>query len=159
MNLEQKHIDRFWERVDIKNPNQCWEWTALKDNKGYGLLRVKDKNIYAHRISAYLANMPIENKFVCHHCDNPSCVNPNHLFVGTLQDNVKDMIIKNRQAYNESHGMTNLTLEDVLFIKNSYIPGYKNKFKGNCLELAKKYNVTDQTIRNIVKGKTWKYTQ
>lgn len=143
MNLNQKHIDRFWSRVNVKDPNECWEWAALKDRKGYGLLRANNKNIKAHRISAYLANMPIENKFVCHACDNASCVNPNHLFVGTLQDNVNDYVVKDKAA-------RKLTRQDVLDIRLQYTSLTKNI-------LAEKYNVSGTHIRMIANRQTWRH--
>jgi len=151
----QKDIDRFWTKVD--KTGSCWEWKKLLDKKGYGLITVKNKTIYAHRFSALIAGLNITDKFVCHRCDNPKCVNPDHLFVGTLQDNKNDEISKSRQARGAKHGMTNLTESDVTYIKNNYIRGNRNIVKSNSMELAKMFSVTDQTIRNIAKNKTWRH--
>jgi HNH endonuclease len=151
----QKDINRFWSKVD--KSNNCWEWKKLLDKKGYGLITVKNKTIYAHRFSALIAGLDITDKFVCHKCDNPKCVKPDHLFLGTLQDNKNDEVSKNRQARGSKHGMTNLTENDVIHIKNNYIRGNRTKVKSNSMELAKMFNVTDQTIRNIAKNKTWSH--
>jgi HNH endonuclease len=77
----------------------CWEWTGSNNGVGYGQVRINGKNFYAHRISAIMTYGEIpEGKEVCHKCDNPSCVNPDHLFYGTRHDNVQDMMSKKRHG-------------------------------------------------------------
>ena len=91
---------RFWGKVK-KRSSGCWEWQAGRDGSGYGLFwhPERKKNVGAHRVAYELANgVPPGNMFVLHSCDNPLCVNPDHLSLGTLQDNVDDMVAKNRQA-------------------------------------------------------------
>lgn len=80
------------------NPSSCWEWGGATNKDGYGLFYIKGKKErLAHRIaySIYKGEFPNE-LFICHHCDNPSCVNPDHLFAGTQKDNMKDMVSKKR---------------------------------------------------------------
>lgn len=91
--------ERFWEKVDKREENACWLWMAGKNKRGYGVFNGSD-NIYgAHCYSWILHNGPIpEGKFVLHKCDNPSCVNPAHLWVGSHTENMRDMFKKNRQA-------------------------------------------------------------
>jgi hypothetical protein len=89
-------VGRFWSKVD--KSGECWVWTAkaLCEN-GYGRFYVGKKPLRAHRYSWELANGPItDGLFVCHRCDNPPCVNPAHLFLGTHQDNMQDMVAKGR---------------------------------------------------------------
>lgn len=96
--LDSGQIARFWSKVNKGlRPDDCWIWTAGKSN-GYGIFRVGDnKTISAHRYSYILHNGKEPGSlFVCHRCDNPSCVNPDHLFLGTQGDNIQDMIDKGR---------------------------------------------------------------
>ena len=140
---------RFWEKVDKNGPNGCWIWVAHKDKNSYG--RIDGK--YAHIISWELNNSPILNSLhVLHHCDNPACVNPDHLFLGTHQDNMKDMIEKNRQAKGEKNGMSKLTEKIVLEIRADWATGKYTQQK-----LAKKYNNKRGTVCDVIKNKTWKH--
>lgn len=88
--------ERFWEKVD--KTGDCWEWTGFKNRQGYGQFQVSTKNGQpAHRVSFELANGKIpDGMHVCHKCDNPPCVRPDHLFLGTPSDNMKDMVKKGR---------------------------------------------------------------
>jgi len=101
--LSEKDIARFWSKVDKNGPTQphmetpCWVWTAAKKESGYGAFGVLRKTLKTHRIAWTLIKGSIaQNLFVCHHCDNPACVNVDHLFLGTNTDNVRDMVAKGR---------------------------------------------------------------
>ena len=143
--------ERFWEKVDIKGPEDCWEWTSSKDKDGYGDFRNNRKERKVHRFSWFLHYGEIpEGLLVCHHCDNPSCVNPTHLFMGTQKDNIQDALAKGRLKSpglkGEAHGRAKLTEEQVLSIRTS---GRSEA------DLARKYNVDRKAIWNIKNHITW----
>lgn len=148
----------FWKKVD--KSGECWEWTGCKDRNGYGWKCFMNKKLYAHRVSWELAHgreIP-EGLVVAHHCDNPACVNPDHLFLGTQGDNVRDCWRKGR-ANNEGENASRhkLSEKDVLEIRKlgaeaNVDEGGKMKF---CYALAEKYSVTHYTIFDILNRRSW----
>ena len=143
---------RFWDKVDIKGPDECWEWQAMKYTCGYGSIWVVDKHVPAHRLAWELENGPIPfGLWVLHHCDNRSCVNPSHLFLGTRQDNIDDMVQKNRHAFfkGEDNGMAKLTEKDVIEIRILLAKGETKQM------IAKQFNVSEGPIYGISRNINW----
>lgn len=100
-NLKPHQILRFWKWVE-KIPNGCWNWKGCRTSRGYGRFQVHPKTLRAHRVSYFLFNGEFdETLLICHSCDNPSCVNPSHLFIGNSKENVEDMVKKGRLNRNK----------------------------------------------------------
>lgn len=97
--LSEKDKLRFWSKVEVKGPDECWEWTGMKNGGGYGRMYLGNPLVGAHRISFTIANGAVtEGLHVCHKCDNPGCCNPDHLFAGTAKENRNDCREKGRVA-------------------------------------------------------------
>lgn len=141
---------RFWSKVQVRSRQECWLWQAGKDKDGYGNFWISPQNQKAHRV-AYKIEFGFfdESLQVLHKCDNPSCVNPFHLFLGTAIDNIKDMMNKGRQNKGESIKSAKLTADQVKQIKVWLFQGYSFGF------LSKKFNVHKSTIKDIKAKRTW----
>lgn len=99
--FDESAWDRFWSRVEVRGVDECWEWQGSRNVAGYGQFIVDGKNVRAHRMmAAAKAGRPLNgpDEYACHHCDNPPCVNPKHLFLGTATDNMRDMLRKGRNG-------------------------------------------------------------
>jgi len=116
--------ERFWKFVDKRGPDECWEWTGNVSHNGYGQLRGATRNatVRAHRLSYEMHVGPIPSNLLClcqgnnrrlHKCDNPKCVNPNHLFLGNQFENIQDKMRKGRAATGVRHGRAKLNPEKV----------------------------------------------
>ena len=146
--------ERFWQKVDRRGVDDCWEWMASK-RLGYGRIRVDGKSKSAHRLSWTMHNGKIPDGMqVLHRCDNPSCVNPQHLFLGTVADNVADMLSKGRQKWlsGEETRSSKLTSGDVLDIRRMYSTG-----NYTYSELAEMFSVSESNVGCIVNRETWKH--
>lgn len=139
-------------RYIVDESTGCWTWTGYRQDNGYGQMRYRRKLLAAHRASyeAYVGKIP-DGMIVCHKCDNPSCVNPAHLFIGTHADNVADKVSKNRQAKGINNGRAKLTERRVRRIRQETASGATRA------ELAKRYNVDPKTIRLIAERRTWRH--
>jgi|JI9StandDraft_1071089.scaffolds.fasta_scaffold50948_3 hypothetical protein len=142
---DSKTTERFWAKVDIRNQEDCWPWLgSLNRPNGYGCFRILGKTKGAHRVSFEMRFGEIANGlFVMHTCDNPPCVNPNHLILGTNHDNVLDRMRKQRHC--KSFGIK-IPLEDRTLIIQRYNSGESIDF------LASEYDVTEARIHQIIKS-------
>lgn len=147
--------DRFMRHVDRAGPDGCWLWTGAKTQFGYGAFRMfrPKRTVGAHRVSYELYKGPILlGMHVCHACDNPSCVNPAHLWIGTAGDNARDRDAKDRVQHGQTHYAAKLTEEDVAEI-------IKCSGTNTQTELARKFRVDPSNISQILSGKRWKRLQ
>lgn len=146
-------VVRFWSRVQKRGPDDCWEWTGSKRD-GYGQIRNRQKNDHTHRVSWELHHGPIPaGQFVCHRCDNPPCVNPAHLFLGTNRENLADMRRKGRESRQggrrgSAHHAAKLNEAVVAEIRASGLGAYA---------VAKRYGLHYKTARRIVDGVSWRH--
>lgn len=150
--MNTNDIKRFESK--ITKTQGCWSYSGYHDSDGYGRFWYNGTNIGAHQFSILMGGGTIpKGYFVCHHCDNPGCVNPNHLFVGTAADNSRDRDQKGRHVSTpgELNGSSRFTTKDILYIRQYYIKGKNTK------ELATKFQCHSNVILNIVKRKTWKH--
>ena len=145
-------MNRFWSKVDVRQPDSCWPWQAYRARKGYGIVRWAGRNQKAHRVAYQLEVGEIPaGLFVCHRCDNPPCVNPAHLFLGTTQDNTRDMMEKGRGTDNsgEKNPRAKLTWEEVEEIR-------ARRDACSQKELAEAFGVSVATINQILVHRTWR---
>lgn len=131
----------------------CWIWTGAANKDGYGVLQRGNKTQLAHRYIYSMVVGPLADNLVLHRCDTPSCVNPHHLFLGTANDNMQDMVRKGRnrpaKKYGSLHPAAKLTEADIPIIKKLSQSGLSQR------EIAVKFNVSQRTIWDIVHGRIW----
>jgi hypothetical protein len=133
--------------VRIKGTDDCWEWLGRSNDDGYGKISWSGKDLSAHRLSFEMTFGEIPNGMeVLHKCDNPPCVNPNHLFLGTQTDNIRDMKQKKRGAEGERMGSAKLSSAQVEEIRQRYAKGGITT-----RALGKEYNVDGSWVWRVVK--------
>lgn len=143
----------FWSRIAVGEPDACWPWQDyIHADYGYGYINggLGSSPLRAHRVAYEKAHGPIpEGQYVLHRCDNRACCNPAHLFLGTHQDNMDDMVAKGRQIKGEAQHMAHLTEDDVLRIRQDTTRSLQS--------WADELGVTPTSIHNVRMGKTWKH--
>lgn len=161
--------ERFWKYVDKSKRNGCWLWTGYVDPAGYGKMSFNLKPSFAHRISWLIAHGALDSKvFVLHACDNPRCVRPDHLFLGTQKDNMRDMHRKGRagdcrnfgvangihnhpeKVRGELNGCAKLTWRQVKTMREEYATGRTSTRK-----LARKFGVAQCTVWRALAERNW----
>lgn len=144
VNVKKDPIVRFESKFTSGPEAECWEWGAGKQGDGYGCFYANGQTHLAHRFSylVYVGEIP-SGMFVCHRCDNPPCVNPSHLFLGTCADNVRDSMNKGRRRTYDD--ITKLSTADVAAIQTSYTGAW-----GQQAFLAREYGVHRSVVNRIV---------
>jgi hypothetical protein len=148
--------DRFWTKVKKGGADECWEWQGFRTSKGYGRFgdsRESSGYVYAHRYSSELATgKQPGSKHVLHHCDNPPCVNPAHLFLGTNRDNSRDAVNKGRIPRGNNSAQAKLTEDQVVAIRHLYSKGHVRY-----QDVADAYGVKKETIYAVVARRNWRW--
>ncbi|MDQ1318728.1 MAG: hypothetical protein QG588_2390 [Candidatus Poribacteria bacterium] len=141
---------RFWRYIDKKGEHECWNWKGGKC-RGYGIFWLQGKSYQAHRVMYEYEHLCVpRGMMVLHTCDNPSCVNPDHLKLGNHQDNMDDRSNKGRQSKGEDRYSAKLTEEDVRLIRSLYLEGYTQGY------IAGKFGIHTSNVSLIVRKKHWK---
>ena len=147
--------DYLLKRLAIKlhqiEEDKCWLWNGPKNNMGYGFLGLAGKHFLSHRVSYCLFNKVslLPRTVVCHRCDTPRCINPNHLFVGTQKENAQDCFHKGRTIHPWTNTKRKLTWEQVHEIRRMHKAGISQR------TIAKHFNIRHCTVGCIVRGETW----
>jgi len=148
--------ERFWDKVDVSGFDNCWLWLAHKNQNGYGTMSVAGKCRRATHVLFYLrkGHWPVAGRTANHHCDNPGCLNPKHLYLGTQISNVHDRERRGRRGCTrgERNGRAKLTEDQVREIKRLLVQSDFTQ-----ADLGRKYNVSSYAIHLISKGVTWSY--
>lgn len=141
--MDDDLIKRFRSKYIIVPEAGCWLWEGACTPEGYGTLSFKNKTVSAHRLSYAIHNEHPGEMCVCHRCDTPMCVNPNHLFLGTHKDNARDKIKKGRGCIGEDHGSAKLSVREVRAIKSA---------TGSQRAIAKRSGISQSNVSFIKLG-------
>ena len=149
-------LDGFGVWHDVEPNTGCWLWMRADYTKGYGAVNFDGHTRRAHRVMySLVCGCVPDGMFVCHKCDQPSCVNPKHLFIGTAQDNTDDMFGKDRWVMpvvksGVGHHNAKICLESAKEIRSLYSSGVSQR------KIAKKFGISQPAVRAVLVGKTWK---
>jgi len=152
--LSNTQIIRFWAKVRVKSPTDCWPWDASLNSNGYGRFRVHPHNFIASRVAYRISHGSIPRGMeICHSCDNPKCCNPNHFFLGTHRDNIRDAVAKGRMTHVGPKGMDScrakLSDQQVNEIRRRLSDGHRQR------DIARSFGIGKTTVAHIYHRRTW----
>lgn len=154
MNTQFKKIplgERFYDRI-LENANGCWIWQRGLDKNGYGRSSINRKGVQAHRVSWVIHKGKIPDGMqVLHRCDNPPCVNPEHLFLGNNADNMTDKMKKNRQTRGHDVNTSKINASDVFRIRGLLSEGWSGR------KISKLLGLKDHHVYDIKNGRSWRW--
>lgn len=151
--------ERFWENVDTGDSDECWEWKMYCDRKGYGQMSINSNTFSVHRVAVKLDGRDPKGSLVLHDCDNETCANPNHLYLGDESDNLKDSWERGRSVNQpppeartgEDHHASKLSQEHVVEIRERLEEGESHR------SIASDYPVSRVVIGKIYRGELWSH--
>ena len=149
---------RFWSKVEIKSKDDCWPWIAAKrkESEGYGAFYVDGKHRPAPRYALILSGVEyVEGMLALHHCDNPSCCNPSHIYFGTIRDNENDKVKRNRRK-GSKQANAKLNEEIVKYIRSIKPKDGKSLDKKIKHDIAEKYKVQPRYIVEVM-NRGWEH--
>lgn len=157
--FDHRVYQRFCKAFHLSTPSECWPWVGYDNGKGYGLIGAWGRSFQAHRLAYVLFVGPIpDGLHVLHNCDNPRCVNPRHLRVGTHAENMRDMRARGRAAAARKNGQSKLTEPQVRAIREitKRHPPRRGRNGGPCAFLARWFGVSDTAVSAVANGETWR---
>lgn len=147
--------ERFLAKVCPEPGSGCWLWRGMVVASGYGMVRFERKMYMAHRLAwKFFRGEIAAGLVVCHKCDVRACVNPDHLFVGTMMDNMTDMKEKGRSPHGDNHSRSKLSAKKVKRIKTMLAEG-----RMRVSEIARAFGVSHTAIDCIANGRTWRHVE
>lgn len=152
--LSPREVFRYHMPGEPPTADRCWEWSATRDKRGYGVVGIDYRMVFAHRLSYEILVGPIPDGLLTRHtCDNPPCVNPAHLLLGTDADNSDDKVRRWRHTYGSRHPMAKLCDDDVRQARALHADGWSIK------AIAQRFGVHHATMSAIVRRQRWKHIQ
>jgi len=170
MDLREDDLKRFWKKVKKGAPNECWVWTGSTTQRGYGQFCIRDRRVVAHWILLPVLPDRSKGEQACHKCDNPPCVNPAHIFIGTQVDNMQDCKSKGRMHFPTNKELDSMRAK-IIHFKGIEVWNHKldteqvrqvitsPQFHGINRHFSRMFGVSEQVISGIRKGHRWKHIE